>query len=189
MVPLVRNPEGTEDICVHCGRVIPVTEEYSLDETNQTSMQSQEGTDLGRDTSELLAERMVQGWKMLSKHCPICSTPLIEKMNCGMYCVSCDMPVRNEAGSIREEGDGQLGEETEHQKSIKASKIEVKQITELKRSVATHILEYMNSISLSLLHSLGDNREEFEERIHTGTIVSQLSECADIVSKIDGLNL
>jgi len=189
MVPLMRNPEGTEDICVHCGRLIPVAEEYSLDEKDQTSAQSQEGADVGWDTSGLLAERMVQGWRMLSKHCPICSTPLIGKKNYGMYCVSCDMPVRNEADSITEEGDGEIGGEIEHQKSRKTSKTDAEQITELKRSVATHILEYMNSISLSLLHSLRDSREEYEERIHPGKIVSLLSECADIVSKIDCLNL
>lgn len=191
MVPLMRNPEGKKDLCVHCGKVISVTEEYSGDKTEQSGMKkNQSETGVGEDTPGLLAARMIQGWKMLSSYCPLCATPLVEKRDEGIYCVKCDMPVRSKVNSPKVARVGEIEEEMEIQKSFKAATRDSTRIVELKKIVITNILEYMNFISFPLVvQSSTDETEKDLESSHHGKIVSQLSQCADIVSKIEGLSL
>lgn len=188
MVPLMRNPEGTKDLCVHCGKVIGVTEKYSGDKTDWSVKKNQNETVVGQDTEGLLAARMVQGWKMLSIHCPKCATPLLEKGDEGMYCVKCELPVRK-AGSRNVSKNGELGEEMERKKWTKIASRDSTRILQLKNIVIANILEYMNSVSLSLVHSASSNMEKDGEEYSHRKLVSRLSQCADIVSKIDGLTL
>ncbi|GAX77365.1 hypothetical protein CEUSTIGMA_g4811.t1 [Chlamydomonas eustigma] len=48
------------------------------------------------DTSQLLSEKMLQGWALLEKICPRCSTPLIRNKEKRMRCVTCQMWVMTE---------------------------------------------------------------------------------------------
>lgn len=190
MVPLMRNPEGTEDICVNCGKVSSLNLE-SPNKREQEVVKSQNQLGAEQDTAELLAARMVQGWKMLSLHCPRCQTPLLEKINKGKYCVSCDMPVRNTTDSAGEDRDGQAkAVERLHLSHGITETLDNNRshVLDLRRCVVLQILEYMNAISRSLTHGCSENIRE-SPAMHSSEIIRHLSECTDIVSKLERLSL
>lgn len=187
MVPLMRDPQGTKDICVNCGKSFPVLSRYSRDGTEQAIEKSQQ--EVVQDTSVLLAERMIKGWKMLADHCPICQTTLLESKIEGKYCVSCDMPVRRTDGSkmermIKSAG----GEQTVSHYAIQDQNTQNLTILELKRNLVTRILDYMDTIARSLKHS-PNGVEQSSLSMNPDQIISRLLECANIVSKVDGITL
>lgn len=82
-VPLMRNPEGTRDTCVQCGREfdclaengteLAVEEEEHQDETeNSVPAIEKHVADAPSDVSSILADRMLRGWTLLADHCPRC---------------------------------------------------------------------------------------------------------------------
>lgn len=48
------------------------------------------------DSSAAIAEKLLQGWALLSDHCPQCVTPLVRNRERRMYCVSCSQWVITE---------------------------------------------------------------------------------------------
>lgn len=48
------------------------------------------------DSSAAIAEKLLQGWALLSDHCPQCVTPLVRSRERRMYCVSCSQWVISE---------------------------------------------------------------------------------------------
>ena len=43
------------------------------------------------DSSQALADRMLEGWALLAESCPLCSTPLVRSQEGRIYCVTCQM--------------------------------------------------------------------------------------------------
>lgn len=43
------------------------------------------------DSSQALADKMLEGWTLLAEHCPRCSTPFVRSKEGRIYCVSCEM--------------------------------------------------------------------------------------------------
>ena len=89
----MRNPSGTEDLCVNCGKVIPVGEQEmpkkqtrgNADAMRMGAQQQEEGEGTqgneskagyvasgGKqsDASQLLADKMVSGWSLMAEYCP-----------------------------------------------------------------------------------------------------------------------
>lgn len=48
------------------------------------------------DSSAAIAQKLLQGWALLSDHCPQCVTPLVRNRERRMYCVSCSQWVITE---------------------------------------------------------------------------------------------
>ena len=55
-------------------------------------MQSSSSTTTTKETIKRTSDLLLSGWKMLSNHCPICSSPLLSKDN-AMRCPGCNVPV------------------------------------------------------------------------------------------------
>eukprot|EP00210_Caulerpa_lentillifera_P001550 g1488.t1 len=56
--------------------------------------------DASMDASDLLAQKMIQGFTLLSKNCPKCHTPLVSKQpEFGPFCVTCQSDVSLETQS------------------------------------------------------------------------------------------
>lgn len=198
MVPLMRNPEGTKDICVHCGKSFPVMVEGQRGGTDQgLEKLGQHQAGKTQDASALLAERMIQGCKMLSEHCPICQTPLLATKSEGKYCVLCDLPVRNggpdaTVDSTVAHGSREQDIEDKERNHLDSDGVENQnresvRVGQLKTKLAVQILEYMSNISLSLY--TGGKTKESTVCMDSGQILTRLSECADILSKIDRMSL
>ena len=83
----MRDPSGKEDVCVQCGKTFPVGQSSTATNHASPSVEVKENDTTTQvkdnemenkvDASMLLADRMVQGWKMLAEHCPVCQTPLL----------------------------------------------------------------------------------------------------------------
>ena len=43
------------------------------------------------DSSQALADKMLEGWALLAEHCPLCSTPFVRSRDGRIYCVACDL--------------------------------------------------------------------------------------------------
>ena len=70
---------------------------YFVSKMKQTSSSS---TTTTKETIKRTSDLLLSGWKMLSNHCPICSSPLLSKDNT-MRCPGCNVPVvmENEANT------------------------------------------------------------------------------------------
>eukprot|EP00474_Spongospora_subterranea_P009242 CRZ09700.1 hypothetical protein [Spongospora subterranea] len=44
------------------------------------------------DLVNRISERLVQGWTMLARHCPVCTTVLVGHRSHGIFCVGCQLP-------------------------------------------------------------------------------------------------
>lgn len=89
----MRNPEGTHDTCVQCGREfdclaedgteLAVEEEQCVDTANSVPMIEKHVADAPSDVSSILADRMMHGWTLLADHCP----RYVESAHCVGYII------------------------------------------------------------------------------------------------------
>jgi uncharacterized Zn finger protein (UPF0148 family) len=103
-VPLMREPQSEEALCVNCGKVVNGSQQPSGDQLLRPVLERVEDTVAeGRrspilsnsdvDPSQALADKMLEGWTLLAEHCPRCATPLVRSRQGRMHCVSCQMDV------------------------------------------------------------------------------------------------
>lgn len=55
------------------------------------------------DSSQAIAEKMLEGWALLAEHCPLCSTPFVRSRDGRIYCVTCDLYAVREGESAQQE--------------------------------------------------------------------------------------
>lgn len=129
LVPLMRDPKSKDRLCCNCSHVykadVPLEAAEELQEEAQEAIE-EPGTgaagsstqaeasagavgghanhlasknNRSEDISELLSDKMLQGWALLDKLCPRCDTPLVRSRapDRKMFCVCCDCWVMTEA--------------------------------------------------------------------------------------------
>lgn len=57
----------------------------------QSSTTHSRGASQPVDSSQAIADKMLEGWALLAEHCPQCSTPLVRSRDGRIYCVSCQL--------------------------------------------------------------------------------------------------
>jgi uncharacterized Zn finger protein (UPF0148 family) len=217
-VPLMRNPNGREDVCVGCGRrtstsrtleveaavpqspdvgerecigVVEAQEELAV-LGNSAPVRAPPGAGaLGRPGSpaSMLADKMLEGWRMLADHCPICRTPLCRSKGGEVRCVSCDLEVRREVpgkqrkaeeADVRDDADQGRDERGEGDKGDEGDDRDEDEGMEVRRArVVGRVLRYMEMLSSALV---GEPPDEDE-------LIRRLERCADIVSKLGSIRM
>jgi uncharacterized Zn finger protein (UPF0148 family) len=218
-VPLMRNPNGQEDVCVGCGRrtstslsleveaAVPQSPDVGDRECIGVVEAHEEGAALdgsagvraspgaevpGRPGSpaSMLADKMLEGWRMLADHCPICRTPLCESKGGQMRCVSCDLEVRREGPGKQElkrgeeAGFGDNGDQARdhHNLHDRGDGHDGGEGLELRRTlVMGRVLRYMEELSGALLGAPPSASGDED------ALIRRLERCADIVLKLGSI--
>jgi len=55
------------------------------------------------DSSQVIADKMLQGWALLAEHCPLCSTPFVRSRDGRIYCVTCNLYAVREGESAQQQ--------------------------------------------------------------------------------------
>ncbi|KAG7666632.1 hypothetical protein NADE_003571 [Nannochloris sp. 'desiccata'] len=55
------------------------------------------------DSSQAIADKMLEGWALLAEHCPLCSTPFVRSRDGRIYCVTCDLYAVREGESAQQQ--------------------------------------------------------------------------------------
>jgi uncharacterized Zn finger protein (UPF0148 family) len=176
----MRDPSGKEDVCVQCGKTFPVGQSSTatnhaspsveVKENDPTTQIEDNEMENKADASMLLADRMVQGWKMLAEHCPVCQTPLLEK-NRSMYCVSCDLPVRKQKGD----------ENMKENSATRNVNVVAHDGGNESVDVGQDIVEYMKKVSSQLRRDCSV--------VEAKDCLDRINTCADILCKLKSIGL
>jgi len=192
-VPLMRDPSSQEDVCVECGRTTRVgvaggpEDGWHRDEGSREERSEEHDANGGeehaeeQDASAKLAQKMLEGWKMLADHCPLCRTPLCKSRQGETRCVACDLPVRREGANDVERKDAVEGRGEGRGASEEKQKYEetADELQGAKRRVMGGVLQYMESVAGGLSSSV-DPRSD-------GGRLEALNACAEILKKLDGI--
>ena len=221
-VPLMRNPNGLEDFCVGCGRrtsspgvsteaAVPQSpevgdrecigavelpeEEHALGSfTRAEPSLGEGGQERPASPASKLADKMLEGWKMLADHCPLCRMPLCESKSGEVRCVGCDLEVRKEAsvsvwGTVMDKkykeevvkteaedkgGENDVGDDAHPGDDLVARRTRV----------IGRIFQYMDGITGALNEARDSGTSNMQD-----ALLGRLERCADILAKLDGIRL
>ena len=185
----MRDPSGKEDVCVQCGKSFPVGQSSTVTTAKHVTEQSPsvevKKSDLSSnirqvedtmgtkaDVPMLLADRMVQGWKMLAEHCPMCQTPLLEK-NHNIYCVACDLPVKKQADDNAVENNTT--------RNVNVSYDGGNEPLDLGGIVVEDVVVYMKQVSSQLRRGCSV--------VEAKDCLDRINTCADILCKLKSIRL
>ena len=156
------------------------------------------------DSSQALADKMLEGWTLMAEHCPRCATPLVRSKEGRIYCVSCEMYALREA-DLPTQTQQQTQQATTGTHAIEASPSAQeqaaqpeKEIIELQKNrlqkpnlsvVSGEYEEHLKAGSSAVAARLASSATRLSgaSAAETSAILSEIQSCVEVLRGIQGI--